>query len=75
MRQVIGDKLRQATAELASDLAALPAYEGWERQDIMMVADLFVGHIVQLATPCSTCPRTSRLRKRGSSPSRGGSCT
>ena len=56
VRQVICDKLRQATEELASDLAGLPAYGGWRRDDITMVADLFVSHIVQLATALLDVP-------------------
>jgi AcrR family transcriptional regulator len=56
VRQVINDKLRQATAELADDLARLPAYAGWDRDDITMVADMFVNHIVQLASTLLDVP-------------------
>jgi AcrR family transcriptional regulator len=56
VRQVINDKLRQATDELADDLARLPAYAGWRRDDITMVADMYVNHIVQLASTLLDVP-------------------
>lgn len=49
VRRAIRAKLRQATEDLADDLARLPAYKGWRRDDITMIAGLFVNHAVQVA--------------------------
>ena len=56
VRRAIGDKLWQATAELADDLARLPHYEGWRRDDITMIAGMFVNHVVQLSSSLLDVP-------------------
>jgi AcrR family transcriptional regulator len=56
VRQTIGDKLGQATAELADDLARLPHYEDWRRDDITMIAGMFVNHAVQLSSTLLDVP-------------------
>lgn len=56
VRRAIGDKLGQATGELADDLAKLCAYEGWERDDIAMIAAMFVNHAVGLASALLDVP-------------------
>lgn len=60
VRRAIGDKLRQATEELADDLAGLRAYEDWERDDITMIAGMFVNHAVQLASTLLDIPADQR---------------
>lgn len=49
VRRAIADKLHQATEELADDLGGQPGYEGWKREDLTMLAGMFVNHAVQLA--------------------------
>jgi len=56
VRRAIRDRLRQATEELADDLAGLPDYQGWRRDDITMVAGMFVNHSVQLASTLLDVP-------------------
>ena len=56
VRRAIGDKLWQATAELADVLARLPHYEGWRRDDITMIAGMFVNHVVQLSSSLLDVP-------------------
>jgi len=56
VRRAIGDRLRQATEELADDLARLPGYEDWRRDDITMIAGMFVNHVVQLASALLDVP-------------------
>jgi AcrR family transcriptional regulator len=56
VRRAIHDRLRQATEELADDLARLPGYEGWGRDDITMIAGMFVNHVVQLASDLLDVP-------------------
>lgn len=56
VRRAIADKLRQATADLAEDLAERPGYEGWQRDDITMIAGMFVNHVVQLAASLLDVP-------------------
>jgi AcrR family transcriptional regulator len=56
VRAAIADKLRQAARELADDLAALPDYQGWQRDDITMIAGLFVNHVVQLSSTLLDVP-------------------
>jgi hypothetical protein len=56
VRRVIRDRLRQATEELADDLARLPGYEDWRRDDITMIAGMFVNHVVQLASTLLDVP-------------------
>lgn len=56
VRQAINDRLRQATWELADDLAVMPGYEGWPRDDVMMVADMIVNHIVALVSTLLDVP-------------------
>ncbi|HEX6448729.1 MAG TPA: TetR family transcriptional regulator [Trebonia sp.] len=56
VRRAIRDKLRQATEELADDLARLPGYEDWRRDDITMIAGMFVNHVVQLASTLLDVP-------------------
>jgi AcrR family transcriptional regulator len=56
VRQTIREKLRQATGELADDLAALPGYAGWERDDITILAGMFVSLMVELASTVLDIP-------------------
>lgn len=56
VRRAIADKLRQATGELADDLARLPDYQGWRRDDITMIAGMFVNHVVQLSSTLLDVP-------------------
>jgi AcrR family transcriptional regulator len=56
VRRAIRDRLRQATEELADDLARLPDYRDWRRDDITMVAGMFVNHSVQLASTLLDVP-------------------
>lgn len=56
VRQAIADKLRQATEELADDLGGQPGYEGWKRDDLTMLAGMFVNHAVQLASTLLDVP-------------------
>jgi len=56
VRRAIRDKLRQATEELADDLARLPGYEDWGRDDITMIAGMFVNHAVQVASTLLDVP-------------------
>ena len=56
VRRAIADKLRQATRELADDLARLPGYESWPPDDITMLAGMFVNHVVQLSSTLLDVP-------------------
>lgn len=56
VRAAIADKLRQATRELADDLAGRPDYRDWPRDDITMVAGMFVNHLVQLSSTLLDVP-------------------
>lgn len=56
VRRAICGKLRQATEELADDLARQPDYAGWRRDDITMIADLYVSHMVQVAATLLDLP-------------------
>lgn len=56
VRRAIADKLNQATEELAEDLCGLPGYEGWKREDLTMLAGMFVNHAVQLASTLLDVP-------------------
>lgn len=56
VRRAIRDKLDQAAEELADDMAAIPEFERWQRDDIRMLADLFVNHIVLLAAALLDIP-------------------
>lgn len=49
VRQAIRAKLRLAADELAADMESLPASAGWDRDDLEMLADLFVNHMMLLA--------------------------
>lgn len=49
VRQAIRAKLRLAADELADDMTSLPAFERWRRDDMEMLADLFVNHMMLLA--------------------------
>jgi AcrR family transcriptional regulator len=49
VREAIADELRLFAEELASDLAAQPESGGWSPQDIRMLADLYVDHMVMIA--------------------------
>ncbi|MGW7003560.1 TetR family transcriptional regulator [Streptomyces sp. NPDC054933] len=50
VREAIADELGLFAEELASDLAAQPESGGWSPQDIRMLADLYVDHMVMIAT-------------------------
>jgi AcrR family transcriptional regulator len=56
VRRAIADKLRQAATELADDLAGMPAYRGWQPDDITMIAGMFVNHVVQLSSTLLDVP-------------------
>jgi AcrR family transcriptional regulator len=56
VRRAICGKLRQATEELADDLARQENYTGWRRDDITMLADLYVSHMVQVAATLLDVP-------------------
>jgi AcrR family transcriptional regulator len=56
VRGAIRDKLDQAAEELADDMAAMPEFEQWQRDDIRMLADLFVNHIMLLAAALLDVP-------------------
>jgi AcrR family transcriptional regulator len=56
VREAIAVKFRLFAEELTSDLAAQPESEGWMRQDIRMLADLYVNHMVITATAFMEAP-------------------
>jgi AcrR family transcriptional regulator len=56
VRHAIRDKLGQAAGELAEDMAESPDFERWQRDDIRMLADLFVNHIMLLAATLLDVP-------------------
>jgi AcrR family transcriptional regulator len=56
VRRTIGEKLRQATDELAADLVRLPGYAGWKCDDITMLAGMFVSLMVELASTLLDIP-------------------
>jgi AcrR family transcriptional regulator len=56
VRQTIREKLSQATEELADDLAALSGYADWKRDDIAILAGMFVSLMVELASTLLDIP-------------------
>ena len=56
VRRAIADKLEQATSELADDLAGRSGYGAWKRDDLLMIAGMFVNHAVQLAATLLDVP-------------------
>ncbi len=50
VREAIARELALFALELASDLAAQPESAGWSAQDVRMLADLYVDHMVMTAT-------------------------
>jgi AcrR family transcriptional regulator len=56
VRRAIADKLAQATGELADDLAGRPGYGAWNRDDLVMLAGMFVNHAMQLAATLLDVP-------------------
>ncbi|MFC1402647.1 MULTISPECIES: TetR family transcriptional regulator [Streptacidiphilus] len=49
VRDAIDARFRQFADDLARDLAAQPESEGWDPQDVRMLADLYVDHTVSTA--------------------------
>jgi AcrR family transcriptional regulator len=56
VRQAINAKLQRAAEELADDLARLPDYSGWQRDDLSMLADIYVSHMVLFAATLLDVP-------------------
>jgi AcrR family transcriptional regulator len=50
VREAIAGELTLFAEDLASDLAAQPESEGWSAEDVAMLADLYVDHMVMTAT-------------------------
>ena len=49
VRVAIAERLRLFADELAGDLAAQPESDGWSAEDVRMLADLYVDHMVLTA--------------------------
>jgi AcrR family transcriptional regulator len=56
VRQAINAKLQRAAEELADDLARLPDYSRWQRDDLSMLADMYVSHMVLFAATLLDVP-------------------
>jgi AcrR family transcriptional regulator len=56
VRQAIRTKLELAAQELTDDLAELPDFRHWQRDDLRMLADLCVNHSVVLAATLMDVP-------------------
>jgi AcrR family transcriptional regulator len=56
VRQAIREKLELAAGDLAEDMACSPGFERWQRDDITMLAELFVNHIMLLAATLLDAP-------------------
>jgi AcrR family transcriptional regulator len=50
VREAIAGELALFAEDLASDLAAQPESDGWSAEDVAMLADLYVDHMVMTAT-------------------------
>lgn len=56
VRRAICAKMGRAAEELADDMGALPHFSEWRRDDITMLADLFVNHMMLLAATLLDVP-------------------
>ncbi|GHH44941.1 TetR family transcriptional regulator [Streptomyces candidus] len=50
VRRAIGDQLRLFAEEVADALGALPDSAGWPREDLLMLAGIYVDHMVMTAS-------------------------
>ncbi|GAA4899553.1 TetR family transcriptional regulator [Streptomyces coeruleoprunus] len=50
VRDAIGEQLERFAREVADELATHPDTAGWERQDLLMLAGLYVDHMVMTAS-------------------------
>ncbi|MEV3988906.1 TetR family transcriptional regulator [Streptomyces sp. NPDC049837] len=69
VREAIGGQLDRFAREVADELAGHPESTGWERDDLLMLAGLYVDHMVMtasafLATPPDAWDRVARTARR-----------
>ncbi|MER7106757.1 TetR family transcriptional regulator [Streptomyces sp. NPDC000229] len=69
VREAIGAQLDRFAQEVADELAQHPGSEAWERDDLLMLAGLYVDHMVMtasafLATPPPDWNRVARTARR-----------
>ncbi|RST18766.1 TetR family transcriptional regulator [Streptomyces sp. WAC05374] len=65
VREAIGGQLERFAREVADELAGHPESAGWERDDLLMLAGLYVDHMVMTASAFLATPRDDWDRVAG----------